>query len=260
MRFEVDLFHLTTSPPTANNYQPKINDACIAAADLVRNCDPTYGNDQSRGNFDSWYFSCHRGSVKHPRMSQYFKKYPALFSELCHFLNLSGTLPVAIFKAEFPLVYDRYAQAMDMVQEKVKGVTAAFYPFASFCINISSKGVIAFEHIDAGNLAPGLCVVIPWGYFDPAFDCKLHVELGYMFQLAAGTPIYFPSALFTHYNSKLITMGMRGSLVAWTGASLFQYVDLGCRAVNDLTKVEKKKYLAGMKARVMARFDLFPRK
>ncbi|KAJ7491753.1 hypothetical protein B0H11DRAFT_2397817 [Mycena galericulata] len=196
-------------------------------------------------------------------MSQYVKKYPALFSELCHFLNLSGftSQPVAIFKAEFPLVYDRYTQAMDMVQEKVKGVTAAFYPFASFCINISSKGVIAFEHIDAGNLAPGLCVVIPWGYFDPAFDCKLHVEeLGYMFQLAAGTPIYFPSALFTHYNSKLVTMGMRGSLVAWTGASLFQYVDLGCRAVNDLTKVEKKKYLAGMKARVMARFDLFPRK
>ncbi|KAJ7500208.1 hypothetical protein B0H11DRAFT_1909174 [Mycena galericulata] len=45
-----------------------------------------------------------------------------------------------------------------------------------------------------------------------------------------------------------------------TGASLFQYVDLGCRAVNDLTKAEKKKYLAGMKVRVMAGFNLFPRK
>ncbi|KAJ7451503.1 hypothetical protein B0H11DRAFT_2330343, partial [Mycena galericulata] len=76
------------------------------------------------------------------------------------------------------------------------------------------------------------------------------------FKLAAGTLIYFPSALFTHYNSKLVTMGMQGSLVAWTGASLFQYIDLGCRAVNDLTKAEKKKYLAGMKARVMAGFDL----
>ncbi|KAJ7458305.1 hypothetical protein B0H11DRAFT_1737793, partial [Mycena galericulata] len=62
------------------------------------------------------------------------------------------------------------------------------------------------------------------------------------FQLAAGTPIYFPSALLTHYNSKLVTMGMRGSLVAWTGASLFPYIDLGCRAVNDLTKAEKEKY------------------
>ncbi|KAJ7485397.1 hypothetical protein FB451DRAFT_1554332 [Mycena latifolia] len=52
--------------------------------------------------------------------------------------------------------------------------------------------------------------------------------------VAAGQPIFFPSALYTHYNTQLISMGMRGSIVGWTGVSIFQYVDLGCRAVSDL--------------------------
>ncbi|KAJ7228442.1 hypothetical protein GGX14DRAFT_345991, partial [Mycena pura] len=115
-------------------------------------------------------------------------------------------------------------------------------------------------HIDMQNLGPGLCVVVPWGDFNPSIDCKLHVkELGFTFHLAPGTPIYFPSALYTHYNSKLILMGVRGSLVAWTGGSVFQYVDLGCCAVNQLSCEEKAEYLKGLKCRIQKGFDLFPR-
>ncbi|KAJ6572379.1 hypothetical protein DFH09DRAFT_916621 [Mycena vulgaris] len=111
------------------------------------------------------------------------------------------------------------------------------------------------------NLGLGLCCVIPFGQFEASQDCKLHIEeLGYTFQVAAGTPIFFPSALYTHYNSRLITMGMRGSIVAWTGASIFQYVDLGCRAVMELSPEEYKECKQNLRANVVAGFDLFPRR
>ncbi|KAJ7099736.1 hypothetical protein C8R44DRAFT_831694 [Mycena epipterygia] len=116
-------------------------------------------------------------------------------------------------------------------------------------------------HIDLQNLGPGLCVVIPFGDFDPKKDCKLVIwELGFVFQVAAGQPIFFPSALYTHYNTKLLSMGMRGSIVGWTGASIFQYVDLGCRAVQDLTRDELKEYRARLKDRARDGFKLFPRR
>ncbi|KAJ7228436.1 hypothetical protein GGX14DRAFT_345644 [Mycena pura] len=141
------------------------------------------------------------------------------------------------------------------------GTSAALFPFASYCINVGGRRAISTEeHIDVQNLGPGLCVVVPWGDFNPSIDCKLHVkELAFTFHLAPGTPIYFLSALYTHYNSKLILMGVRGSLVAWTGGSVFQYVDLGCRAVNQLSCEEKAEYLKGLKCRIQKGFDLFPR-
>lgn len=57
----------------------------------------------------------------------------------------------------------------------------------------------------------------------------------------------------------LQSMGVRGSIVAWLGASLFQYVDLGCRSVADLTDAEKKLYKAQLRRSVQQGFDLFPR-
>jgi hypothetical protein len=177
---------------------------------------------------------------------------PPLFSTITD--NYKG-----IFKEEFPLLEERYAAAADAIHKKFPNLDAAFYPFTSFCINISERGVVTVEHIDSQNLGPGLCGVIPFDNFTSQ-DCKLHIkELGYTFQLAPGTPIFFPSALYTHYNSKLISLGMRGSIVVWTGSSIFQYADLGCRAVKDLKKGEAKLYRKALRARVLAGFDLFPR-
>ncbi|KAJ7168267.1 hypothetical protein C8R43DRAFT_876673, partial [Mycena crocata] len=142
------------------------------------------------------------------------------------------------------------------------GTEPAFSPFASFCVNFTTKGgVVCNAHIDLQNLGPGLCVVIPFGEFDPAKDCMLVVwELGFRFQVAAGQPIFFPSAMYTHYNTQLISKGMRGSIVAWTGASIFQYVDLKCRAVSYLSDTELEEYRAGLKDRVMRGFENFPRR
>ncbi|KAJ7129699.1 hypothetical protein C8R44DRAFT_872931 [Mycena epipterygia] len=238
---------------------PAINAACVAMGSMVLDIQATFDNNQDRGEFWTYYFSLHRGSE--PRMSKDVKENIGLYTDLRRVSEPVRAHVEGIFKAEFPLIHKRYADAADTIHEKYPHLQAAFYPFASFCININAKGVVTRRHIDVQNLGPGLCVVIPFGDFDPTVDCKLHiVELGYTFQVAAGTPIFFPSALYTHYNSRLVSMGMRGSIVAWTGASIFQYVDLGCRAVQDLSPEEYKMYKASLKAHVLAGFELFPRK
>ncbi|KAJ7742965.1 hypothetical protein DFH07DRAFT_750097 [Mycena maculata] len=222
---------------------------------------PTFDTDQSRGAFRTYYFSLHRGSVSTPRMSKDVNDNLSLYEELKVVSEPVRAYVAAIFKAEFPLLSERYSEVADMIHAKFPHLEAAFYPFASYCVNVSARGVVTLPHIDMQNLGPGLCCVIPFGFFDAALDCKLIIEeLGFIFQVSAGTPIFFPSALFTHYNSKLVTMGMRGSIVAWTGASLFQYVDLGCRSVGDLSKEERNKYHTALKDSVLMGFDKFPRK
>ncbi|CAK5270582.1 unnamed protein product [Mycena citricolor] len=242
--------------------RPDVLNACNEAARLVEvhGMRPTFDTSQERGKFKTYYFSLHRGSTELPRFSKDIMHNCELYNKLVSVLDPVMKYVAGIFKAEFPALYERYANAMDTVNSKHPELHACFFPFASFCINMSKTGVVTVKHIDMQNLAPGLCVVIPFGDFDPAIDCKLHVvELGYTFQLAAGTPIFFPSALYTHYNSELISKGMRGSIVAWTGASVFQYVDLGCRAVQNLSAYEVTEYKAGLKDRVRRGFRLFPK-
>jgi hypothetical protein len=102
--------------------------------------------------------------------------------------------------------------------------------------------------------------VIPYGSFDWQTDCHLVIEeLGLEFEVQAGVPIFFPSALFTHYNTRLISMGMRGSISAWTGASVFQWAELGGRAVSQLTQEEQRAYIRAQKDRLAAGFARFPR-
>ncbi|KAJ7151316.1 hypothetical protein C8R43DRAFT_951133 [Mycena crocata] len=230
-----------------------INNACVEASNICKKMMAKHTPKHLWGTkFTPYIFSLHRGSVKTPRMSRTVNKHRATYELLKKF----------IFEAEFPKLYKRYKETVDTVAANVKGTEAAFYPFASFCINIpTERGVICTAHIDLQNLGPGLCVVIPFGEFDAATDCKLVVwELGYKFQVAAGQLIFFPSALYTHYNTKLLSMGMRGSLVGWTGASVFQWVDLSCRAVNQLSPKEFEDYKAGLKERVRRGFELFPQK
>ncbi|KAJ7108451.1 hypothetical protein C8R43DRAFT_905355 [Mycena crocata] len=165
-------------------------------------------------------------------------------------------------RVEFPDLYERYKNAVDYVAANIEGTEPAFSPFASFCINIATTGgVICTAHIDLQNLGPGLCVVIPYGDFKASADCKLVVwELGYVFQVEAGQPIFCPSALYTHYNTKLVSFGMRGSVVGWTGASVFQWVDLEGRAVSELTPEQYEEYRANLKERVQKGFERFPRR
>ncbi|KAF7320723.1 hypothetical protein HMN09_00158100 [Mycena chlorophos] len=240
-----------------------INDALLKAAELAQKCRP---DNNPRGAYRVNTFSLHRGSTLYPRMSRTVEEYPYIYSQILAVLEPVRQHVEAIFRREFPALAAKYAKVMDRIAEDSElegvGIGAAFYPFAAFSINhpSGSRGVVTRPHIDSANYAGGLCVVIPFGHFDHTRDCFLVVqELGLVFEVAAGQPIFFPSALYTHYNTELVSLGMRGSFVAWTGAQLFQYFELGCRAVSALSREELQMYPELVQRQLRTALEMRPR-
>lgn len=147
---------------------------------------------------------------------------------------------------------------MDYVTERRPGTRACFFPWASFSFNLGL--VVSRIHKDRLNLLFGLCLIIPFGVFNHQTSCRLVVhELGCEFEVGAGIPIWIPSALYSHYNTILVGMGVRESFVAWTGGPVFQWFDLGGRSVNSLTVSEKQEYLASMPFRIAQGLCRFPK-
>ncbi|KII88037.1 hypothetical protein PLICRDRAFT_30502 [Plicaturopsis crispa FD-325 SS-3] len=217
-----------------------------------------------RGNFNAYYWSTHRGSTAHPRVSRYCIDHPVEMKDTREILEPVRSMIDNIFKRQFPRVYMRYAYAAKFVNDhprtpdKESAPSIMFFPFASFCVNTGVHNVICKPHRDSQNLAYGLCVVIPFGTFTDGARLVIE-ELGMEFEVLAGMPIFFPSALYTHYNTALVGLGMRGSIVAWTGASIFQWVELGGKAVSELNEGEKSHYAASADERYSAGFSFFPK-
>lgn len=119
--------------------------------------------------------------------------------------------------------------------------------------------VISNNHKDLWNLLFGFCLIIPFDFFDFRSCARLGIkELGVEFEVAPGVPIWVPSAMYTHYNTELTKMGMRKSLVAWTGAPIFQWEDLGGRPLTRLSVSEKAAYVASLPRRIAEGLSLFP--
>ncbi|KAI1787490.1 hypothetical protein LXA43DRAFT_1028896 [Ganoderma leucocontextum] len=123
----------------------------------------------------------------------------------------------------------------------------------NFCINASrgqNKGVFTRPHADAKNLALMMCAVFVYGRFDSKEKAWLVLwEAGLIIEVPPGALIYYPSALFTHFNVNLTDLQFvttsdgalptpqtaspldgvegRGSIVLFNQASLFQYAELG---------------------------------
>ncbi|KAI0041642.1 hypothetical protein FA95DRAFT_1501168 [Auriscalpium vulgare] len=233
------LIVLRASTPSNKPTNPWINKALMRAASLL--CDlPSSFTSNMRGNFKTYWFALHRGSQTDPRLSSYYLKHRAVADEIRMILEGVRQYCASIFKQEAPMLYGRYAEVADWIALKT-GHRALFYPFASFAINVGE--VCCRRHVDFSNLGPGWCMIVPFGNFDHKRDCRLLVEeLGLEFEVAAGVPIWLPSATFHHYNSILVTLGVRFSFAAWTSGSLFQWRDLNGRAVNQLTDAERQEY------------------
>ncbi len=162
-----------------------------------------------------------------------------------------------MFKTRFPALYKHYAATLDFILNENPSLVAPFYPFAAYAVNTGN--VVAKPHTDSLNFGPGLCCVIPFGTFDPRQDARLGMrELRSEVEVAPGVPVFFPSGSYTHYNTLLTTMGMRGSIVLWTNASLFQYSDLGGRSVKSLSVEESRGYYASLNERIAQGVSRFP--
>ncbi|GBE89790.1 hypothetical protein SCP_1701150 [Sparassis crispa] len=236
----------------------RANSAAMAAVEYLQHSGvkPTYSSS-TRGNFLQYYFTLHRDNQVRPRMSLYYLKHIDVVRELGNLLKPVVALINGIFKSRFPDLYAHYAATLDYVLEKDAGLEALFYPFASFALNAGI--VVTLPHLDSTNYGPGLCCIMPYGTFDLAQDCRIGIaKLGYEIEVGPGVPVFIPSAMFTHYNTILISKGMRGSLVFWTGGSIFQWVELGGKMVSELSGPEHEVYIKGLAARILAGLARFP--
>jgi hypothetical protein len=125
------------------------------------------------------------------------------------------------FEQEFPRVAARYQK-----YAKQLGIRPLFGPFFNWCINAPHpdkeiKWVHCQPHVDAKNLAIGVCIL--WIYGEPGpssthtffHQFSLHVlgkfdskslswlviwEAGIIIELPPGVFLMYPSSLFFHFN------------------------------------------------------------
>jgi len=158
-----------------------------------------------------------------------------------------------VFQRRFPEVYCKYDGALNfLLSETAKRgsfLERHFGVFASVCINTGR--VVLIEHEDSNDWVGGACGVVAAGSFNWKTCARLCIRIGsdiLEFVLPPGIPIFFPSAIFRHFNTSISDpMALRTSLVYWTGAAIFQWCDLGGRRVSDLSPIEKIQYLLDFK-------------
>jgi hypothetical protein len=98
-------------------------------------------------------------------------------------------------------------------------------PFSSYTLNIGQQS-ICNVHVDGNNLTSGLCLVIPFGNFNPQNGGHLILhELRMVLELPPGSIVLFPSAIISHENIAVEAHQERRSLTAYTPGSMFQWVE-----------------------------------
>lgn len=175
-------------------------------------------------------------------------------------LRMATSFPQGAFQTFFPELFDYYAASFKFLRDDIGNIPDWSYPFCGMCINVGE--VICKPHRDVLNYRPGPCCIIPFGTLYSNTDCRVGVdELGLEFELAAGIPLYILSAIFRHYNTPKVSKNtMRGSIVIWTGGSIFQYCDLRGRTIGDLNKSEYENYCRMKGYRIRTAVDRFPGK
>ncbi|KAG6371709.1 hypothetical protein JVT61DRAFT_9053 [Boletus reticuloceps] len=164
----------------------------------------------------------------------------------------------------FPECAARFQFAVDFW--KKRGLVAQFGLFFNFCPNIPlSKGrVHTLPHADRKNIAGGLCVLMAY-HRNKSFNSKERAwlviwELGIVLELPVGVALFYPSALFYHFNIDIADLEIicakefpditkrneypkwcsdaegRGSLVWFNQASMIQSAHLDHLTVDEAKK------------------------
>lgn len=129
-------------------------------------------------------------------------------------------------------------------------------------ISVNSGGdVWTKRHRDSKNWATTFCAIVAFGKFDFTKSAFLYCEFNgvvYRIELPPGIPIFIPSALITHWNSKIVGPNeYRGSIVYWLSGALVRYMELNGRKVGDLEGEEKRAYHKGAQARLAKALTLW---
>ncbi|KIY60753.1 hypothetical protein CYLTODRAFT_495533, partial [Cylindrobasidium torrendii FP15055 ss-10] len=125
-----------------------------------------------------------------------------------------------IVRSFFPGIFRRYMRCIDYMR-RTYGISPLYGLFWQFCINWGEDRLLVdcWPHVDAANLAIGVCVIFifgeaslaPWdfpdsvdgpsGWFASDEVCWLVIwEANIMIELPAGVFLAYPSSLFYHFN------------------------------------------------------------
>ncbi|KAL1711916.1 hypothetical protein EV715DRAFT_297569 [Schizophyllum commune] len=128
-----------------------------------------------------------------------------------------------------PDIHEEYAG----VQKKLLGWKPRLRRFLNFRKSVWSCLTINFgprtetvAHRDFGNLAHGFCAITALGNFNP--DLGGHIvlrELRVAIRFPPGSSIIIPSALVTHYNTRIGDDETRYSVTQYTSGAIFRFVE-----------------------------------
>jgi hypothetical protein len=105
-------------------------------------------------------------------------------------------------------------------------------------------------HRDGANLSFGICSITALGHFDSERGGHLVLEeLDLVIEFPPGSTILIPSAILTHWNTKISEGEKRYSFTQYSAGALFSYVENGMmsniKAMEDATweELEVMKYV-----------------
>ena len=105
--------------------------------------------------------------------------------------------------------------------------------FACATFNFGPR-VICNPHRDGLNLAYGWCAVTALGSFDHTKGGHLILpELRLAIQFPAGSTLFIPSAIFTHYNLPIAEGEARSSFTQFSAAGIFRWIAYGFQKKSD---------------------------
>ncbi|KAL1658923.1 hypothetical protein GGF50DRAFT_66318 [Schizophyllum commune] len=89
-------------------------------------------------------------------------------------------------------------------------------------------------HRDFGNRSCGFCAITSLGRFNPDKGGHLILrELKLVIRFPPGSTIIIPSALITHYNTRIAEDETRFSVTQYTSGAIFRFVEHGCMLNKD---------------------------
>lgn len=96
---------------------------------------------------------------------------------------------------------------------------------------------VCLPHRDSANLSFGICAITALGRFDPKRGGHLVLrELGLAVEFPPGATALIPSAVLTHYNTKIQEGETRYSFTQYAAGSLFSYIENGMKSNREVAQ------------------------
>lgn len=126
-----------------------------------------------------------------------------------------------------PDLHDYYSKTIDALHSgdsKLKHIFSSSV-FSAATYNMGPQ-TVCYQHTDPGNLAFGVCSVMPLGNFDHTKGSHLILwDLHLVIKFPAGSTILLPSAIMLHSNVKVACHEQCYSFAQYTAGTLFRWVE-----------------------------------